>query len=87
VRASLGEQGAQRVGKDYKVEPVAVTSGVFHPKVSLFSGREASGKPTAIESEFELRRGGIGVVRTQTSETTHAGAISDEHCNIVQTRC
>jgi hypothetical protein len=35
VRASLGEQGAQRVGKDYEVEPVAVTSGVFHPKVAM----------------------------------------------------
>jgi hypothetical protein len=57
VRASLSEQGAQRVGKDYEVEPVAVTSGVFHPKVSVFSGPEASGKPTAIEPEFEFRRG------------------------------
>ena len=56
-RASLGEQGAQCVGKDYKVEPVAVTSGVFPPKVSVFSGREASGKPTAIDPEFEFRRG------------------------------
>ena len=36
VRASIGEQGAQRVGKDYEVEPVAVTNGVFHPKVSVF---------------------------------------------------
>ena len=29
VRASLSEQGAQRVGKDYDVEPVAVSSGRF----------------------------------------------------------
>lgn len=36
VRASMSEQGAQRVGKDYEVEPVAVTNGVFHPKVSVF---------------------------------------------------
>ena len=41
VRASISEQGAQRVGKDYEVEPVAVTNGVFHPKVSVFiSGDE-----------------------------------------------
>ncbi len=36
VRASISEQGACRVGKDYDVEPVAVTNGVFHPKVSVF---------------------------------------------------
>lgn len=37
VRASLSEQGAQRVGKDYEVEPVSVSSGVFHPKISVLS--------------------------------------------------
>ena len=36
VRASISEQGAHRVGKEYEVEPVAVTNGVFHPKVSVF---------------------------------------------------
>jgi hypothetical protein len=40
LRASLSEQGAQRVGKDYEVEPVVVASGVFHPKISVFSGKE-----------------------------------------------
>jgi hypothetical protein len=40
IRASLGEQGAQRVGKDYEVEPVFVSSGVFHPKVSVLSAAE-----------------------------------------------
>jgi hypothetical protein len=40
VRASLSEQGAQRVGKDYGVEPVAVSSGVFHPKISVLSGTD-----------------------------------------------
>jgi phosphatidylserine/phosphatidylglycerophosphate/cardiolipin synthase-like enzyme len=41
-RASLSEQGAQHVGKDYEVEPVAVSSGesAFHPKVSVFSGKD-----------------------------------------------
>lgn len=43
VRASLSEQGAQRVGKDYNVEPVAVSSGrAFHPKISVFSDRDES---------------------------------------------
>ncbi|OAP39033.1 hypothetical protein AU381_07970 [Sinorhizobium glycinis] len=42
VRAALSEQGAQRVGRDYEVEPVAMTGGVFHPKVSFFhDGSEA----------------------------------------------
>lgn len=40
VRASLSEQGAQRVGMDYEVEPVAVTNGVFHPKVSVFTSSD-----------------------------------------------
>jgi len=35
VRASLSEQGATRVGKDYEVEPVHVSAGVFHPKISV----------------------------------------------------
>jgi hypothetical protein len=41
IRASLGEQGAQRVGKDYNVEPVAVSSGcAFHPKISVLSDKD-----------------------------------------------
>ena len=35
VRASLSERGAQRVGKDYEIEPVAMDTGVFHPKISV----------------------------------------------------
>lgn len=37
VRASLAERGAQRVGKDYLLEPVEVSGGVFHPKVTVLS--------------------------------------------------
>lgn len=41
VRESLSEQGAHRVGRDYEVEPIAVSGGVFHPKISvLASGDE-----------------------------------------------
>jgi hypothetical protein len=40
VRASLSEQGAHRVGKDYEVEPVSVSTGVFHPKISVLSAAE-----------------------------------------------
>jgi hypothetical protein len=40
VRASLSEQGAHRVGKDYDVEPVCVSGGVFHPKISVFAAGE-----------------------------------------------
>src|SRR6204780_876473 len=40
IRASLSEQGAHRVGKDYEVEPVSVTGGVFHPKLSVLSAGE-----------------------------------------------
>jgi hypothetical protein len=37
VKAALSELGAQRVGKDYELEPVAVEGGVFHPKVSVLA--------------------------------------------------
>ena len=40
VRGSISEQGAHRVGKEYEVEPVAVTNGVFHPKVSVFTSAD-----------------------------------------------
>ena len=43
VHASLSEQGAQRVGKDYNVEPVVISSGrAFHPKISVFSDQNES---------------------------------------------
>ena len=34
IRAGLSEQGARRAGRDYEIEPVACTTGVFHPKLS-----------------------------------------------------
>jgi hypothetical protein len=40
VRASLSEQGAQYVGKVYEVEPVSVSAGVFHPKISVMSAKD-----------------------------------------------
>jgi hypothetical protein len=36
LRAALSEHGARRAGRDYEIEPVACTTGVFHPKVSAF---------------------------------------------------
>lgn len=38
VRAGLSEQGARRVGRDYELEPIACSTGVFHAKVSAFFG-------------------------------------------------
>ncbi|NIA71256.1 hypothetical protein HBA54_21890 [Pelagibius litoralis] len=40
VRAGLSEQGAQRVGRDYELEPVAVTTGAFHPKLTALFGED-----------------------------------------------
>lgn len=40
VRASLGELGARGAGRDYGVEPVAVSHGVFHPKITVLSGED-----------------------------------------------
>lgn len=39
-RASLSEQGAQRVGKEYEIEPVAVSQGVFHPKLTVLAAAD-----------------------------------------------
>ena len=38
VRASLSEQGAHRVGKDYEVEPVAVSARSFSSEDFGFCG-------------------------------------------------
>jgi len=38
IRAGLSEQGARRAGRDYELEPVANTTGVFHPKLTLLFG-------------------------------------------------
>jgi hypothetical protein len=40
VRASLSEQGVQRIGKDYEMEPVAVGYGVFHPKLTVLAAAD-----------------------------------------------
>lgn len=40
VGAALGEWGARSVGKTYRVEPVAVHGGIFHPKVTVLLGDE-----------------------------------------------
>ena len=37
VRSGLSEEGARRAGRDYDVEPIACTTGVFHPKISVFT--------------------------------------------------
>ncbi len=38
IRAGLSEQGARRAGRDYEIEPIACTTGVFHPKVNVLIG-------------------------------------------------
>lgn len=37
VRSGLSEEGARRAGRDYVIEPIACTTGVFHPKISVFA--------------------------------------------------
>ena len=36
IRSGLSELGARRAGRDYEIEPVACTNGLFHPKLSVF---------------------------------------------------
>jgi hypothetical protein len=40
VKGALSEHGAQRVGKDYEIEPIAVDGGVFHPKMTVLADGE-----------------------------------------------
>ncbi|MER8643205.1 hypothetical protein [Mesorhizobium sp. M1252] len=40
VRSGLSEEGARRAGRDYDIEPIACTTGVFHPKISVFATAE-----------------------------------------------
>src|SRR4051794_31426099 len=40
VRSAVSELGAWRVGRDYQVEPVARSGGVFHPKVTVLTSDE-----------------------------------------------
>lgn len=80
VRASLGEQGAQRVGKDYEVEPVAVTSGVFHPKVCVFAGREDC---HLLVGSGNLTFGGWGA-NFETLEHLHPSFAADAFSNAAE---
>ncbi len=40
VRSGLSEEGARRAGRDYDIEPVGCTTGVFHPKISVFASTD-----------------------------------------------
>lgn len=40
IRAGLSEQGARHVGRAYELEPVACTTGAFHPKLTCLFGDE-----------------------------------------------
>jgi hypothetical protein len=57
VRASLSEQGATRVGRDYELEPVHVNDGVFHPKISVLG---ADGDCHILVGSGNLTFGGWG---------------------------
>ena len=73
VRASISEQGAHRVGKDYEVEPVAVTNGVFHPKVSVFTSEDEC---HVLVGSGNLTFGGWGG-NCEVLEHLHAGFAAD----------
>lgn len=40
IRAGLSELGARRAGLEYELEPIACSTGVFHPKLSVFSSQD-----------------------------------------------
>lgn len=73
VRESISEQGARRVGKDYDVEPVAVTRGVFHPKVSVLTSADEC---HVLVGSGNLTFGGRGG-NCEILEHLHTGFASD----------
>jgi hypothetical protein len=73
VRASLSEQGAYRVGKDYDVEPIAVATGVFHPKISVLSSPDEC---HVLVGSGNLTFGGWGG-NCEILEHLHAGFAAD----------
>ncbi|WP_341987731.1 hypothetical protein [Azorhizobium sp. AG788] len=40
VHSALGERGARLAGRDYEVEPIHVSGGCFHPKVSILANAD-----------------------------------------------
>jgi hypothetical protein len=73
VRSAVSELGAWRVGRDYQVEPVAVPSGVFHPKVTVLSSYEET---HLVVGSGNLTFGGWGG-NLETFDHLHAGFAAD----------
>lgn len=57
VATALSERGVRRAGRDYEVEPVAVSGGVFHPKIAVLEGEEG---PHILVGSGNLTFGGWG---------------------------
>lgn len=73
VRAGLSEQGARRAGRDYELEPIACTTGVFHPKLSLFL---AEGDAHLLVGSGNLTFGGWGM-NLETIDHLHPSFAAD----------
>ncbi len=73
VRGALSEYGARSAGRLYDVEPVAVTAGCFHPKLTvLVSAAEAH----VVIGSGNLTFGGWGS-NLECAEHLHAGFAAD----------
>lgn len=73
IRAALSEQGARRAGRDYELEPVASTTGVFHPKLTLLFGE---GDAHMLISSGNLTFGGWGM-NFETVDHLHPSFAAD----------
>ncbi|MGV1683457.1 hypothetical protein [Sphingopyxis sp. NJF-3] len=73
IRAALSEQGARRAGRDYELEPVASTTGVFHPKLTLLFGE---GDAHMLISSGNLTFGGWGM-NLETVDHLHPSFAAD----------
>lgn len=73
VRAGLSEQGARRAGREYELEPVHCTTGVFHPKLSLF---QTSDDAHLLVGSGNLTFGGWGM-NCETIEHLHPSFAAD----------
>lgn len=73
IRSAVSELGARRVGRDYQVEPVAVTGGVFHPKIAVLS---SATETHLVVGSGNLTFGGWGG-NLEAFEHLHAGFATD----------
>ena len=91
VRGSLSEQGAHSVGRAYEVEPVAVSGGVFHPKITVLTADKechllvGSGNLTFNQPENNLKP--TSEVRKVSPDKEGISSVHVQSREVIKIRC